>query len=168
MPEAVARYLACDATTQIAASQVGEIVGITPTVRTPNRALRRYLARRDQGCTHPLCTQKLWLHAHHIIYWDNGGLTVPANLVLLCPTHHRALHHGQFSIDGNPETGTLRFHDPYGRPIQPPDLNPPDPPDDAPPGPPGPTGNGPPGDGSPPPFTPPLAEPLTAHTFTWN
>ena len=160
VPEAIARYLACDATIQIAASRVGQIVGITPTVRTPNRALRRYLARRDQGCTHPLCTQKLWLHAHHIVYWDDGGLTVPANLVLLCPTHHRALHHGQFSIDGNPETGTLRFHDPYGRPIQPPDLNPPG---SRPPAPPGPRG-----DGSPPPFTPPLAEPLTADTFTWN
>ena len=66
VPDAVARYLACDATIQVVTSRLGQIVGITPTVRTPNRALRRALARRDQGCTHPLCSQRLWLHAHHI------------------------------------------------------------------------------------------------------
>ena len=37
--------------------QLGQLIGIHPTDRTPNRAMRRYLARRDQGCTHPLCTQ---------------------------------------------------------------------------------------------------------------
>lgn len=158
--DAVTRYLACDATVQVVASRLGEIVGITPTVRTPNRALRRYLARRDQGCTHPLCVQRLWLHAHHITFWDDGGETTPANLVLLCPRHHRALHHGEFSIEGDPEAGTLRFFDRFGRPIQPPGVDPP--------------GDGPaPPDGDPPPggpsrFTPPLAEPLPSDSFTWN
>jgi Domain of unknown function (DUF222)/HNH endonuclease len=124
VPDAVARSLACDATIQVVTTRRGQIVGITPTVRTPNRALRRALARRDQGCTHPHCTQKLWLHAHHIVYWEHGGLTTPANLTLLCPRHHRALHHGEFSIDGNPETGTLRFHDRFRRPIEPPPHHP--------------------------------------------
>ena len=119
VPDAVARYLACDARVQVMTYRMGQLMGINPTERTPNRALRRYLARRDQGCTHPLCTQKLWLHAHHIQHWEHGGLTVPANLALLCPTHHRALHHGQFSIEGDPEAGTLRFHDPWGHPIDP-------------------------------------------------
>jgi hypothetical protein len=153
--DAVTRYLTCDATVQVVASRLGEIVGITPTIRTPNRALRRYLARRDQGCTHPLCTQRLWLHAHHIVFWDDGGETTPANLVLLCPRHHRALHHGEFSIEGDPEAGTLRFLDRFGRPIQPPGLDPPG------------DGPAPPG-GGPPPFTPPLAEPLPPDSFTWN
>jgi hypothetical protein len=137
--------------------RLGQLVGINPAERTPNRALRRYLARRDQGCTHPLCTQKLWLHAHHIQHWTDNGPTLPRNLVLLCPTHHRALHHGQFSIEGDPENGTLAFHDPWGTPITPPDL-------------PGPSDEPPhdPGGGGPPPFTPPYGERLTAHTFTWN
>ncbi len=48
---------------------------------------------------------------------DYGLLT---NLVCLCPTHHRALHHADFTIDGNPEDGTLQFRDRHGRPIEPP------------------------------------------------
>jgi Domain of unknown function (DUF222)/HNH endonuclease len=154
VPDPVARFLACDAQIQVMAYRLGQLIGIHPTDRTPNRAMRRYLARRDQGCTHPLCTQKLWLHAHHIVFWEHGGLTVPANLVLLCPMHHRALHLGQFSIDGDPEAGTLRFLDHFGQTIEPPGLDPP--------------GSRPP-DGDPPPsYTPPLAERLTADTFTWN
>ena len=127
--------------------------GINPTERTVNRATRRYLARRDQGCTHPLCGQRLWLHAHHIGFWEHGGLTVPENLVLLCPFHHRALHIGEFSIEGNPEAGTLRFLDRDGHEIIEPG---PDPSGEPPPDPPPRT------------FTPPLGERLTADTFTWN
>jgi Domain of unknown function (DUF222) len=155
LSDTIARYLACDADTQTMTYRLGQLAGIHPTVRQPSRALRRYLARRDQGCTHPLCTQRLWLHAHHLVFWDDGGLTIPANLVLLCPNHHRALHNGEFSIDGNPETGTVRFLDRWGTPIAPPDHPPP--------------GHDPrSGSSRPPPFTPPLAEPLRADTFAWN
>ena len=161
VPDAVARYLSCDARTQVITYRLGRVVGINPAERTVSRATRRYLARRDQGCTHPLCSQRLWLHAHHIVHWEHGGPTLPSNLVLLCPFHHRALHAGHFSLDGDPEAGTLRFLDRWARPIAPPDLDPPGegrPPD--------------PGGGPPPPippaFTPPLAERLTAHTFSWS
>jgi hypothetical protein len=160
VPDPVARYLACDAVVQVVTYRLGQIIGINPTERTPNRATRRYLARRDQGCTHPLCTQKLWLHAHHIVHWEHGGPTLPANLVLLCPTHHRALHLGAFSIEGDPEAGTLRFLDPFGHPIEPPRLDPP-------PGS-GPPDGGPPGHAPPGQYIPPLAERLTADTFAWN
>jgi len=144
--------------------RMGQIIGINPTERTPNRATRRYLARRDQGCTHPLCTQRLWLHAHHIRHWTDGGPTLPANLTLLCPVHHRALHLGEFSIEGDPEAGTLRFLDRFGHPIAPPRLDPP-------PGT-GPPHGHPPGGGTPPPppspYTPPLAERLPSDSFAWN
>jgi hypothetical protein len=153
VPDAVARFLSCDARVQVMTHRLGQLVGIHPTERTPNRAMRRYLARRDQGCTHPLCDQRLWLHAHHIVHWEHGGLTVPENLALLCPHHHRALHTGAFQMVGDPEAGTLRFLDRWGNPIAPPE---PDPPGAAPP------------DSGPPPFTPPLGERLTADTFTWN
>jgi hypothetical protein len=73
----------------------------------------------------------------------------------LCPFHHRALHHGAFSIEGDPQTGTLRFLDHFGHPIEPPRPDPP-------------PGTGPPRDAVPSPYTPPLAERLTADTFTWN
>jgi Domain of unknown function (DUF222) len=156
VPDPLARYLACDATVQVLTYRVGQLIGIHPAQRTPNRATRRHLARRDQGCTHPLCSQRRWLHAHHLNHWGDGGLTVPANLVLLCPFHHRALHLGEFSIDGDPEAGTLVFRDRFGRVIAPPGLDPP-------------TGTGPPPpDAGPSPYTPPTAEPLYRHSFAWN
>jgi hypothetical protein len=158
IPDLLARFLACDAQVQVMTYRLGQLTGIHPSQRTPNRAMRRYLARRDQGCTHPLCTQRLWLHAHHIVHWEDGGPTAPHNLVLLCPLHHRALHLGEFSIVGDPEAGNLRFLDRWGNTIGPPDLDPPggDPPrhDRRPPG----TS----------PYRPPLAERLTADTFAWN
>ena len=86
---------------------------------------------------------------------------------MLCPFHHRALHTGEFSIDGDPEAGTLRFLDPWGQPITAPDLTSardPAPADDPPDGrPPDPGGEPPP-----PTFTPPYGERLTADTFSWN
>ena len=153
VPDDVARFMACDAKVQVMSYLNGQLVGINPAERTVNRATRRYLARRDQGCRHPLCTAKLWLHAHHIRFWEHGGVTVPQNLVLLCPFHHRALHHGEFSIEGDPEAGTLRVLDRWGHPIVPPEPLPP---------------GEPPPAGRPPPFTPPLAERLTDAVFAWS
>ncbi len=74
------------------------------------------------------------------------------NLVCLCPTHHRQLHHGELTISGDPETGTLRFYDARGRPIEPPE-----------PGLPGPLRPA-----EPSPYTPPFGERLDARWFTWN
>jgi hypothetical protein len=166
VPQPVARYMACDAKVQAVIHRAGRLVGIHPTDRTVDRALRRYLARRDQGCTHPTCTQRRWLHAHHIAHWEDGGLTTPENLTLLCPFHHRALHHGAFTIDGDPEAGTLEFLDRHGTPIEAPGL---DPPPDPPPGrPPDPDEGGPPDRPPPSPYTPPLGERLRSDTFTWN
>ena len=153
VPDTVARYLACDAKVQVMTSRAGDLVGINPAERTVNQATRRYLSRRDQGCTHPLCSQRRWLHAHHIRWWTDGGRTEVQNLVLLCPTHHRALHLGEFSIDGDPEAGTIRFLDRWGDHIAAPEPHPP---------------GRPPPDRSPTTFTPPFAERLTPDTFTWN
>ncbi len=115
-----ARYLACDAQVLVVAWQDGKLLGITPSERTPNRRLRRALEHRDGGCAHPLCVQKRWLHAHHIRHWEDGGLTIASNLVMLCPRHHRALHVGDLSIDGSPEDSTLIFQDARGERIEPP------------------------------------------------
>ena len=125
VPDPIARYLACDALVQVVAYRLGQIIGINPAERTPNRATRRYLARRDQGCTHPLCTQRLWLHAHHIVHWEHGGPTLPANLVLAVPEAPPGPAPGRLLIEGDPEAGTLRFLDPFGHPIAPPRLDPP-------------------------------------------
>ena len=102
----------------------------------------------------PLCQQKRWLHAHHIVWWENGGLTTADNLLCLCPTHHRALHHGDFTIEGDPEAGTVQLFDAAGRPIEPPgfgasSLPPPRPPDQL-------------------TFRPPCGERFNPRDFGWN
>lgn len=152
--DAVARYLACDARVIVNIYRDGKLVGITPSERTPNRRLRRCLERRDGGCAHPLCDQRRWLHAHHLQHWEDGGPTVPSNLVCLCPLHHRQLHHGDFTVEGNPEEGTLRFTDRFGRAIAPPGFG---------------------ADVLPPPAAPtkplyetPCHERLSASVFTWS
>lgn len=152
IPDVLARFLSCDAEIVIAAYQAGQLIGINPSERTVSRHLRRVIERRDQGCTHPLCNQTRWLHIHHITHWQHGGLTTPANLVALCPTHHRQLHEGDFTIEGNPEDRSLRFRDARGRPIEPPD-----------PGSPGPLRPT-----EPSPYTPPFGERLDSRWFSWN
>jgi hypothetical protein len=62
------------------------------------------------------------LHAHHLQHWEDGGPTVPSNLVMLCGQHHRALHLGGLSIEGNPEDDTLVFRDARGERIEPPAM----------------------------------------------
>jgi hypothetical protein len=116
------RYLSCEAQVIVMAWRDGKLLGIKPSERSLNRRTRRALEHRDGGCAHPLCSQRRWLHAHHLQHWEDGGLTVPCNLVMLCPRHHRALHMGELFIDGNPEDGTLAFRDARGTPIEPPQL----------------------------------------------
>ena len=61
--------------------------------REPNRAMRRALAARDQGCRFPGCGRRPgWCHAHHVVWWVSGGKTAIVNLVLLCRFHHRVVH----------------------------------------------------------------------------
>ena len=152
VPDAVARFLACDAEVMVASYRAGQLIGIHPTERTVSRALRRALERRDQGCTHPLCTQRRFLQVHHLRHWEDGGLTVPRNLICLCPVHHREHHQGELTIEGDPEQGTLRFLDRWGRPIEPPGTGSPDPVrvDE------------------PSPFQPPYGERLSSQWFAWN
>jgi len=152
IPATLARFLSCDAEIMVASYKAGQLIGIHPTDRTVSRHLRRVIERRDQGCTHPLCAQTRWVHIHHITHWEHGGLTIPSNLLALCPRHHRQLHHGELTISGDPEAGTLRFYDARGRPIEPPEHGSP----------------GPLRPAEPSPYTPPFGERLDARWFTWN
>jgi len=57
--------------------------------------LRALLARSGGTCEFPGChASHHRCHAHHIVWWRNGGDTDIANLVLLCKHHHRLVHHG--------------------------------------------------------------------------
>ena len=53
---------------------------------------------RDQGrCGHigedgVRCTERRWLHFHHVIPRSKGGAHQPDNLITLCSAHHRMQH----------------------------------------------------------------------------
>ena len=69
--------------------------------RFPSASLRRAVHRRDRGCCRfPGCDRRHRLHVHHIVWWERGGRTDRANLLLLCPKHHRAVHRGGWSLSG--------------------------------------------------------------------
>ena len=71
-----------------------------PKLRTVDDKMRAYLEQRDGGCVVTGCDQKRWLHAHHLVHWEDGGPTELWNLVLLCPYHHRLHHRGVITIAG--------------------------------------------------------------------
>jgi 5-methylcytosine-specific restriction endonuclease McrA len=112
-----ARRLACDATIRplVIRKADGTPLDVGRAHRLVNRQQRRALEVRDGGCAFPGCACTLYVDAHHIHHWANGGRTDLDNLVLLCRHHHRLLHEGGYRIrmiDGRP-----RFHRPDGTTI---------------------------------------------------
>lgn len=69
------------------------------TTRTVPARLRRLVMDRAGGrCQYPGCERKAWLQIHHVQHWIDGGPTSAANLCVLCSSHHRARHTGQYEI----------------------------------------------------------------------
>jgi Domain of unknown function (DUF222)/HNH endonuclease len=63
--------------------------------RVVSPAQRTALGVRDGGCVVPGCDRPPgWCEAHHLRHWLHGGATDLDNLVLLCWTHHHAVHEG--------------------------------------------------------------------------
>lgn len=80
--------------------------------RTPDARLRRLLMARDRTCRFPGCGATRYLHAHHVVHWEDGGPTDLDNLVLLCNHHHTVVHQGW---DLRPAgAGRWTFHAPSG------------------------------------------------------
>ncbi|GAA4422548.1 HNH endonuclease signature motif containing protein [Georgenia halophila] len=96
----------------------GRTVDVGRRRRTPNAAQFRALWDRDQGCRFPGCERRRYLHAHHIVHWADGGLTVLENLVLLCGEHHRLHHEGGFEVARHAD-GSLTFFGQNGQPVVP-------------------------------------------------
>ena len=100
LTDADRRYLTCDATCEVWFQRDGQPIGAGRATRLINRRLRRALEHRDRMCAVPGCGATRGLHAHHIRHWEDGGATELANLVLLCPYHHRLHHRGVITING--------------------------------------------------------------------
>jgi hypothetical protein len=107
----------------LAEGERGTVLARTEVEHTVPHWLRRQLRRRDGGCRWPGCRRTRGVHAHHLVWFANGGLTTMDNLVLLCRRHHRAVHEAGWTIEGHPAQA-LRFVRPDGRalPEQPPPL----------------------------------------------
>lgn len=82
--------------------------------RHASRRQRRALRVRDGCCRFPGCTQRHRLVPHHVIWWSRLGPTDLDNLVLVCPTHHRAVHELGYVVLALGE-GRFTFHRPDGQ-----------------------------------------------------
>lgn len=109
LPAETARRIACDAEiVGLVRDADGAVVGIGRAARRPPQWLRRRLHARDQGCRFPGCGARRVVHAHHVRHWTRGGPTDLANLVELCPFHHRLVHEGGWTVHLD-DRGTATF-----------------------------------------------------------
>jgi hypothetical protein len=117
LADAERQYLTCDATCEVWFERDGQVIGAGRATRLINRRLRRALEHRHRTCAVPGCGATRGLHAHHIRHWEDGGPTELANLVLLCPHHHRLHHRGVITITGPADD--LKVTDSAGRALSP-------------------------------------------------
>ncbi len=109
-----ARRLGCDAELVAQIERDGLPVSVGRSRRTVPPALRRLLEARDgHTCCFPGCEHRHHLHAHHRTHWAHGGETSLANLVLLCYQHHRLVHEGGYTVEGDADSG-VRFRNRHG------------------------------------------------------
>ena len=125
VPAGTSRRIACDASCVIMSHTAdGSVLDVGRKSRTVPPAIRRALDHRDGGCRFPGCGNR-FCDAHHITHWADGGETRLDNLVLLCRSHHRAVHEEGFAVElvENREGGRKggrhkpRFYWPDGRPF---------------------------------------------------
>jgi hypothetical protein len=119
-PESL-RMLCCDAAVvPVVLNGRGQPLDVGRVTRTIPDGLRRAVAARDRGCTHPGCGRPAsWTECHHIIPWEHGGPTRLDNLVLLCRADHRQIHSTDWIVrirDGLPEFIPPPWIDPEQRP----------------------------------------------------
>ncbi|MFC0437667.1 HNH endonuclease signature motif containing protein [Kutzneria buriramensis] len=95
-----ARRIACDSTTyRMIIDNNSAPINIGRSTRTIPNTIRRALIIRDKGCAFPGCHRRpRQCHAHHVTHWADGGWTSLDNLVLLCSTHHRMIHHSKWTV----------------------------------------------------------------------
>ncbi len=116
-----ARRIACDAgVARVITAGRSEPLDVGRRTRVVSPAMRRALAVRDGGCRFPGCDRPpAWTDAHHRKPWAEGGETSMANLLLLCPSHHRYVHEGGWRLVGDP-TEVITAIRPDGVEIRPP------------------------------------------------
>ena len=114
-----ARKLTCDAgVTTVVRGAGGEVLDIGRKTRTVPAAMRRALdVRDDRCCSFPGCERTLYLDAHHIEHWIDGGATKLENLCLLCRRCHAFVHDRGLAIEHR-ATGSHVFRTAAGEVIE--------------------------------------------------
>ena len=101
LPIESVKRLCCDShAVVLSENEHGEPLAIGRKTRVVPRAIERALHARDHArCRFPGCTNRRYLHSHHVEHWSNGGETSLDNLMLLCTKHHTYVHEGGFRIE---------------------------------------------------------------------
>ena len=86
-PETAER-LTCDAR-RLSIKRSGRDLVHSRVGRCASYAQKRALHKRSDHCQYPGCTATRELEAHHLVADEDGGRTELANLILLCPRHHK-------------------------------------------------------------------------------
>ena len=82
--------------------------------------LRRVVTHRDGGaCRFPGCGRRRLVQPHHLWWWSDGGPTDSHNLISLCRFHHRLMHEGGWSAQGNADTDRITWIRPDGSALRP-------------------------------------------------
>ena len=100
LPIETVKRLCCDSHAVVITEYEGEPLSIGRKTRVVPTAIERAVRARDHNCcVFPGCSNKRFLHCHHVEHWSNGGETSLENLMLLCSKHHTLVHEGGFRIE---------------------------------------------------------------------
>lgn len=99
------RRIACDATVLPVLLGTDSIpLDTGRAARVFTKELRKAVEIRDVGCAFPGCARPAsWCQVHHIVHWLDGGPTSLDNGVLLCGSHHRTIHHRDWTVRLGPD-----------------------------------------------------------------
>lgn len=101
----VRQQLTCDADLRLVLKDIKGIpIETWKRHRVVNSVLRLLIEDRDGGCRIPGCDRTAYLHIHHLWHWEDGGPTIPSNLLALCPEHHKQVHARLLILLGDPTT----------------------------------------------------------------
>jgi hypothetical protein len=109
-----ARRLLCNARVQaVVEDEAGDVVRLGRTSRVVPPWMIRQLRYRDRECRFPACGARRFTHAHHIVWWEQGGRTDLDNLVLVCSFHHKLVHELGWTLTRDAD-GTVAWSRPDG------------------------------------------------------
>jgi hypothetical protein len=117
IPASVARHLSSDAKWRkfVTDPGTGNLLSFGRESYIPPQPLVDFLTARDRTCRFPGCSQPARVSdIDHAIPWEEGGLTSPENLGLLCRRHHRMKTHDGWNLESFTD-GSCKWTSPAGK-----------------------------------------------------